>query len=145
MVKWWFRMTTCCGQVICPANCGTLGSQACASSTQIQFEKAFTCGCNGGIGCCCGPNVYSGRTVIIRQGTCTEETRYITAVDACDLACVHEAWDSDPVACDTWDLSYIPDDMLCRMRGKARQCPQDFLIRYNCFSFPIYPPKIQQP
>ena len=58
---------------------------------------------------------FTDRLILIRKGTCTEETRYvINSVECatCDTTTVtvHEAWCTNPAACDSVDISYIIQD-----------------------------------
>ena len=136
-------MTISAGTVLCPANCGTLGSQACnVGCNQITLSKAITCN-NGNLGGACETVTYVGRMVMVRQGLSNEEERYITSIASGNRVNVHEDWCCQPAACDTFDVSYIPRDMMCdgatRLCGKAdwyKMCSQ--LTIGNSMAFTYY-------
>jgi len=60
---------------------------------------------------------FSQRLVIIRRGTCTEETRFITGCTQCVGACsvtwmtISEKWDMNPGTSDCAFFSYVPEDV----------------------------------
>lgn len=78
---------------------GTLGSQSGATSTQIIFDTALTTN-NGNL----ANTSFIGRLVIVRRGTGTEETRYMTAQSGTTVT-VHEPWIVQPASSDTYDVS----------------------------------------
>jgi len=133
------------GTVICPAYCATLGSQACnCGNDEITFPNTFSTCCNGNTGGACEPTPnFGGRLVLIRQGSCTEESRYVGANVTGNRFKVHEDWCTQPAACDTVDVSYIIGDMMCDGASRLdsgspnnyRICNQHVIGNAMVFSF----------
>ena len=92
----------------------TIGAQTQANGIdQIVLTNTFAALNNGNVH---GAADYSGdnRKIILRQGTGTEETRYITAQAAGTgttvILTVNEPWVNQPQSGDTADVSYNLDD-----------------------------------
>lgn len=99
-------------RITTPAWCGVATAGA---ATSVTVNGRWAVGCNQNNGNTCACITFSCRIVVLRQGTCTEEIRFITGetpICACDdtTLTVHEAWCTNPSACDTVDVSYVIQD-----------------------------------
>jgi len=106
-------MTICgaCPVVInSPAKNGTLGSQACnCGCGEITFDTALsTNNCNV---CVCNAP-FCTRNVILRRNTATEEERRIVGIVSGNRVQVDHDWCTVPAACDVYDISYHPLDLI---------------------------------
>lgn len=90
----------------------TAGSQTqqCGSD-QVVFSDDFNTLDNGNVCTCI---TYPCRLVMVRRGTCTEETRIAVSEAAGTgttmIVTVHEDWCTPPAACDQLDVSYVLQD-----------------------------------
>jgi hypothetical protein len=99
---------------------GTLSAQTLATTSSIEVVLDTGVGTNNGNLFSAGTTFIGeaaptliGRTMILRRGLGTEETRYITActlVGGCTVLTVSEAWVQDPASGDTYDFCYTLDD-----------------------------------
>ena len=87
---------------------GTLGSQSGLGVKQIKFDTAITTN-NGDLE---SSPTFKGRYVVVRRGQSDEETNPIKSVDPDGLTCTClNAWDSGPASGDSYDVSYVLDDV----------------------------------
>ena len=101
-------------RITSPSWCGVAtGTQA---SCYVRVNGRWAAGGNTNNGNTSGSFAsFTDRLVLLRKGTCTEETRYVTSCTPCAGAdttqlFVHEPWCVNPSACDTVDVSYIIQD-----------------------------------
>ncbi len=100
-------LTDACMQLLVPDTIITLNGSCSTNFCDIQGAGCSVFACM---------RAYPGRIVILRRGTCTEETRFITAqttcVGGCNRVriCVSENWCDTPNTNDMVDFSYLIHD-----------------------------------
>jgi len=92
--------------------CGVANSST-ATSAVVNGRWAAGGNTNNCNTCAC--ITFTDRVLVLRQGACNEEIKFITGETACatcDTTCltIHEAWCTNPSACDTVHVSYIIQD-----------------------------------
>jgi len=99
-------------RVTSPAWCGVANS---GTTTTAVLNGRWALGANQNNGNTCACFTMPCRVVVLRQGACNQEIRFITAACECAGAdtttiTVHEPWCTTPTACDSVDISYIIQD-----------------------------------
>lgn len=101
-------------RITSPSWCGVATGTQASCYVRVNGRWAAGGNTNNGNTSSCFAS-FTDRLVLLRKGTCTEETRYVTSCTPCAGAdttqlFVHEPWCVNPSACDSIDVSYIIQD-----------------------------------
>ena len=95
------------------------GVVTASTATSVTINGRFRLGANQNNGnvetvAACGPTTMASRNVLINRGACEQE-RYVTSIVECATCdtttlTVHEAWCTNPTACQNVDIAYTVQD-----------------------------------